>query len=889
MAKTTTAPQRAFERSSGAVETIKVSGPSQQRRDTTRGQLRPHSTLSPEPGRGRDAGGSDAAPDVGRPSGDGTVAPAAPRATAAPLWLARRFPVTFFERLKKTRGRRVEMTAAELFRRLRTPQRFDRLSLQPKTDGSGFVKPEGLGGWSPGTFREDRRADVQIEQLHAVALDFDGTLSFDGAYALFGDFAGFVHTSFNHADASPRVRIVVLTSRPVSAREYRRLWRRLAALTPAFHPDASARNPSRFWYLPAIPEGAEYRCALLDGEPLAVDLALADVPDDEPEAPRRAPDCGAVLPPLDERERRFRKYLLKAGPAVEDQGGWEKTNDCALFGVRGLALPSERVLALLRDWNQICRPRWDDDALRKKVEWAATIPSAVPFGYALPARPNAPAIASRGDAVDLIERIAAAVEAMPTAGRTADSDRAIMRALVNVARRIGSVVVAMSERCAAERAKLNRKTAGAALHRCAATGLLRRVNRRPGTKDPDTGTWELRSPEEWRLGPLRDWASPEGTLFLRIDTGPISQPPVEDSDADLFRRSYGGKRGLGPKPRSLLRLLLVHGSAIDGPQMAADLLGWPCRSTALRVQQALERDGLVAGWQLVTRERDELGRLIEAAEQRRGLAGATARQKADHERQREGRDAVRRNTAAAATLAIERRGGEATIEALASDLDLRFPVVRDALRWMRSQNRARSHRDGKLWLWSVVGDGEQRPSAAPDAKTYALRRALPRNADGEMNAPGFPPVGETRSPGEQEAARPERNGVRERAADEAAPGSGSMRAPLPGAKRNARRGRSATPRKSRGPASSSRTEGFEPWRCARCAGALDGSTAVGVCFACRMAGLPEELRALVFGETAEAEPERRSILDARRRVAEKEPGRAPGEVRSDALLLRASC
>jgi len=628
--------------------------------------------------------------------------------------------MTVFAGVNQPQGKRGSMSAAELFARLSSPVVVPRAHLKTKPNRT-FEKPDGLLCWSPATFRGDYRKLTNVEAVHAIGLDYDaGTLDVEAARELFADVAGYVHTSFNHRRDQPRLRVIVLLDRCVDAREYKRLWSTLAARASGKH-DKSASDASRLWFLPAVPEGDDYRCELLPGAPLDVDAMLATVPEPtvqaEPignDAPdKQAPPTRSEWPPVPARRRRYQKYLRAIG-----NDGYKKTKDAAIAGVRGLVVPPDEVLQDLLEWDRDNDPRWGELALRRKVQWAVD-ECRVPYGFMLGQRAGAPAITSRADATALIERIAGAVEAMPTAGRSADSVQSVMRTLVGIARPIGSVDVGLAQRPGGERGKINRKTFGAGAKVAVEQGMLRPIRPKPGTQ-PDTSTWQLRPPEEWRVASCnqsrRDTAG--------IGTGDNSQQLAAALDSELFRRSFGGTRGFGPKARTMLAALLA-GPAVSGPRDAVreltPLYGW-APSTAMRVQRQLEVRGLVRGYVPIG-GLDEIVRRLQVLERQTGLADATARQRAVHQLQREGRAAMQLLTAGELSLALDRMGGTATVDQLKADLGRPFSVVLDGLKVLRAAGRVRCRRRRRgRFEWELIGERvESKPVAG--ATTYTIRRS----------------------------------------------------------------------------------------------------------------------------------------------------------------------
>jgi len=99
-------------------------------------------------------------------------------------------------------------------------------------------------GWSPATFREDRRAKDGAESVSALCLDYDqGGETADAIAARWGGLLGAVHSTRKHTADAPRFRVILTLSRPVSPFEFAGLWRRVAAVAGAV--DVAAKDPSR--------------------------------------------------------------------------------------------------------------------------------------------------------------------------------------------------------------------------------------------------------------------------------------------------------------------------------------------------------------------------------------------------------------------------------------------------------------------------------------------------------------------------------------------------------------------------------------------------------------------------------------------------------------------
>jgi hypothetical protein len=87
-----------------------------------------------------------------------------------------------------------------------------------------------------------------------------------------------------------------------------------------------------------------------------------------PPVPTAAPASRGYFPPATAAVLDAAREALAAhGPAVEGQGGDEHTfRACALL-THDFALTREEALPLLAEWNELCRPPWNEDDLRAKL------------------------------------------------------------------------------------------------------------------------------------------------------------------------------------------------------------------------------------------------------------------------------------------------------------------------------------------------------------------------------------------------------------------------------------------------------------------------------------------------------------------------------------------
>lgn len=248
---------------------------------------------------------------------------------------------------------------------------FDRLC-QPQP----FVGDDKHGGWSPARFEPCRRAAENVRAVYALALDFDHGETIEGVVERFRGLYGCLHTSRKHTPEAHRFRVVLPLSRPVSVFEYQALWLRFAPM--AGHIDPAPKDPSRFWFLPGVRDGGEFRSALLEGRPLDVDEWLTK-PD--PTTARKVPEPTRTRS-QEAVEENARRYIAAMPEAISGSGGHGATWSVAVALARGFALSEDATFRLLwNEYNPRCQPAWTERALRHKAKQAQS--ARVPLGYLL--------------------------------------------------------------------------------------------------------------------------------------------------------------------------------------------------------------------------------------------------------------------------------------------------------------------------------------------------------------------------------------------------------------------------------------------------------------------------------------------------------------------------
>lgn len=78
----------------------------------------------------------------------------------------------------------------------------------------------------------------------------------------------------------------------------------------------------------------------------------------------------AILAVKDGIEDTIRMYLESVGPAIQGESGDAKTFQVACRLVRGYALPDEKALEFLVEWNKGCVPAWSVADLKEKIRSA---------------------------------------------------------------------------------------------------------------------------------------------------------------------------------------------------------------------------------------------------------------------------------------------------------------------------------------------------------------------------------------------------------------------------------------------------------------------------------------------------------------------------------------
>lgn len=219
-------------------------------------------------------------------------------------------------------------------------------------------------GWSPARFDPCQRAAENVRDLCGLCLDFDGGVSIDWALDKFAQFYGLLQTTRKHAPDVHRFRIVLPLSRRISPFEHGELWKRVAHWCG--HLDPSCKDPGRFWFLPGVKEGGEFRAERLAGkDALDVDFWLSvPLPAPAPVRVERSVDASQA-------EQRASRYIARMPEALAGSHGHDATWQVACALACGFDLGEETTFQLLwTEYNPRCQPAWSEKELRHKAKHA---------------------------------------------------------------------------------------------------------------------------------------------------------------------------------------------------------------------------------------------------------------------------------------------------------------------------------------------------------------------------------------------------------------------------------------------------------------------------------------------------------------------------------------
>ncbi|MFS1519641.1 VapE domain-containing protein [Bacillus sp. SCS-151] len=182
---------------------------------------------------------------------------------------------------KETNWKNKETLWSDLIKRLsettRTHETYQEYKKMPKSQ-QGEIKD--IGGFVGGTLRGGRRKTDAVVWRQVLTLDADyikGDLwtSVEMMY----DFACAAYSTHKHSTKTPRLRLVIPLSRPITPDEYQAVSRRIAADLGVDFFDDTTYQPHRLMYWPSTPKDGEFMFEYQDEPWLDPDKVLARYPD----------------------------------------------------------------------------------------------------------------------------------------------------------------------------------------------------------------------------------------------------------------------------------------------------------------------------------------------------------------------------------------------------------------------------------------------------------------------------------------------------------------------------------------------------------------------------------------------------------------------------------
>jgi len=191
------------------------------------------------------------------------------------------FDIAIGRNRKETSWKNREMQWSDLVQRLsqtaRTHETYGEYIASKKTrqdeikDVGGFV-----GGYLPG----GRRGAGKVLHRQLITLDLDFcTKDFWDDFQMLYDNAAVIYSTHKHCPESPRLRLVMPISRPVTPAEYEAISRRIAGNLGIELFDPTTFQPERLMYWPSTSKDAEYIFEYQDGKWLDADAVLASYRD----------------------------------------------------------------------------------------------------------------------------------------------------------------------------------------------------------------------------------------------------------------------------------------------------------------------------------------------------------------------------------------------------------------------------------------------------------------------------------------------------------------------------------------------------------------------------------------------------------------------------------
>lgn len=170
---------------------------------------------------------------------------------------------------------------SELVERLnavvRTGETYNQYMSAPKDEQN---KIKDVGGYVGGKLKNGRRHAENVEHRQLIALDIDFAHdNFWWDFTMIYGCAAVLHSTHKHKPTSPRYRLIIPISRPVSTEEYEAIARKVAGDMNIELFDSTTFQVHRLMYWPSASVDADYFFEAQDGEWLDADSILATYAD----------------------------------------------------------------------------------------------------------------------------------------------------------------------------------------------------------------------------------------------------------------------------------------------------------------------------------------------------------------------------------------------------------------------------------------------------------------------------------------------------------------------------------------------------------------------------------------------------------------------------------
>ena len=175
--------------------------------------------------------------------------------------------------------------------------------------------------WSPVRLSEPRRAAAHVISVSALVLDYDDGATLDDALTTWRGYRLAAHTTWSHAEAAPRFRVVLPLAVAVAGAEWSDLYRHVLRRRGA-QADRACCDPARAYYVPAVGAGGPHRYEVREGRELDLSATLERVRHErrkrDRERERRRREVRAAMASTAAEETRRARDALRYDPAARE-------------------------------------------------------------------------------------------------------------------------------------------------------------------------------------------------------------------------------------------------------------------------------------------------------------------------------------------------------------------------------------------------------------------------------------------------------------------------------------------------------------------------------------------------------------------------------------------